>query len=203
MTAGRLATMRLEIPTADQMSPEQSRVLGEVLSGMRKQVPAPVYAWLLNPELARRAQSLGELLRFQTTLAPAESELAILITGVFWMSHYEWTAHKKIALQAGLDREIIDDLAAGRSPRFDSSRMKAIHAYAVALLQTRRVPDELFNIAKGQLGERGLVELVGILGYYSLVAMTLNAFQIGLPECAAIELNDPDFPPPPASDRTQ
>src|SRR3954454_13358822 len=90
---------RLELPTAAAMSPEQKAACAEAVAGPRGRVPAPMIAWLRNPELARRGQRLGELLRYQTTLEPRLSELAILVTARHWTSHYEWTAHKREGLK--------------------------------------------------------------------------------------------------------
>lgn len=184
---------RIEIKTDDQLTPEEAEVVQEVLAGIRTSVPAPVYAWMRNPELARRAQRLGELLRFQTILAPPESELAILVCGAHWMAHYEWSVHKKAALEAGLDPETIADLAAGRDPQLSDERQEIIFRVASTLLRTRRLPDKLYRRGLDLLTERGLVELVGILGYYSLISLTINAFELGLPDHLAPELNDPDF----------
>ena len=184
---------RIAIPTDDELTPAQADVVREVLSGLRAFVPLPVYAWMRNPEFARRAQRLGELLRFETSLAPHESELAILCCGAHWMAHYEWSVHKQIALKAGLDARSVEDLAAGRNPFLRDQREEVIYQVASTLLKTRRLPDALFLRGRDILTERGLVELVGILGYYSLISLTLNTFELGIPEHIAPELNDPDY----------
>ncbi len=150
-------------------------------------------AWLRNPELARRAQKLGELLRFNTTIEPHLSEMAILVCGRHWTSHVEWAAHKAIALKAGLDPRIIDDIAARRTPVFSEKRAQVIYDVASTLLATGRLSDVLYGRAIEVLGERALAELVAILGYYCLAALTLNAFELGLPGGVAPELDDPAF----------
>jgi len=187
---------RIAIPTNEELTPPQAEVVQEVLSGRRTFVPLPVYAWMQNPEFAHRAQRLGELLRFETILATHESELAILICGAHWLSHYEWSVHKQIALKAGLDPRTVIDLAAGREPFLRNDREEAIFQVASTLLKTRRVPDALYRRGRDILSERGLVELVGILGYYTLISLTLNAFELGIPEHVAPELNDPDHADP-------
>lgn len=181
---------RLEMPATDDLTPDQAEVVAEVVAGKRGKVPAPMIAWLRNPELARRGQRLGELLRYETTLEPVLSELAILVCGRHWTSHHEWTAHKKIALAAGLDPSVIDAIAARRQPAFADDRQAMVFAVSSALLATGRMGNDLHARATAMLGERGLVELVAILGYYSLVALTLNAFELGLPENRATELLD-------------
>ncbi len=186
---------RLSLPPEEELTPEQRAACAEAASGVRGRVPAPMTAWIRNPELARRAQKLGELLRYQTTLEPRLSELAILVCARHWTSHYEWTVHKREGLKAGLDPEAVAAIAARREPGLRDAQEKAIHDAASALLATGRLPAALHARATEALGERGLVELIGILGYYSMVALTLNAFEIGLPEAAAPELEDPEVAP--------
>ncbi|MCK8786054.1 carboxymuconolactone decarboxylase family protein [Roseomonas sp. NAR14] len=185
---------RLDLPPEETMTPEQRAARDEAVAGIRGRVPAPMIAWLRNPELARRGQKLGELLRYQTTLEPHLSELAILVCGRHWTSHHEWTAHKREGLKAGIDPAVVADIAARRAPRLEDERAQAVHDVSATLLSTARLPAPLYARAVAALGERGLVELVGILGYYCLVALTLNAFELGLPGSLAPELEDPDFP---------
>lgn len=179
---------RLELPPEGDRTAEQSAVCAEASAGRRGHVPAPVAAWIRNPELARRAQRLGELIRYETTLTPCQSELAILVTARHWTSHMEWTAHKQEALKAGLDPEIIRAIAEHRSPALHNAAERMVYDVAVSLLTTQLVPDALYHDAITVLGERGLVELIAILGYYGFVSMTLNTFEIGLPEAYASEL---------------
>ena len=178
---------RLGLP--DPMTPAQAEVVAEVVSGKRGKVPAPMIAWLQNPELARRGQRLGELLRFDTTLDPVLSELAILICGRHWTSHHEWSAHSRLALAAGLDPETIADIAARKAdPYLRDDREKAVFQIATVLLSQTKIDDALYKLGVAALGEVGMVELVAILGYYCMVALTLNAFEIGLPDSFAPEL---------------
>ncbi|WP_439599169.1 carboxymuconolactone decarboxylase family protein [Falsiroseomonas sp.] len=179
---------RLTLP-ADP-TPEQQEACAEAASGIRGRVPAPMIAWIRNPELARRAQKLGELLRYQTTLEPRLSELAILVCARHWTSHYEWTVHKREGLKAGMDPAVVEAIAARREPRLADDRERAVHDVARTLIGTARLPQALHDQATAVLGERGLVELVALLGYYSMVALTLNAFEIGLPDARAPELGD-------------
>ena len=178
---------RLCLP--ENPTPEQAEVIAEVVSGKRGKVPGPMIGWLPNPELARRAQHLGALLRYDTSLEPTLSELAVLICARHWTSHYEWTAHKRIALEAGLDPRTIDDIAARKpQPYLAGAREVAVYAVASTLLAQTKLDDALYAQGVAVLTERGMVDLVGILGYYSLVALTLNAFELGLPEGHAPEL---------------
>jgi 4-carboxymuconolactone decarboxylase len=185
---------RLEMPPEAAMTAEQVAVCAEAVAGKRGKVPAPMVAWLRNPELARRGQAVGELLRFDTTLGPQLSEMAILVCGRHWTSHHEWTAHKALALKAGLPAEIIQAIAARDTPTLPDGRHQAVYDVSTTLLATGRVPADLYARGITELGERGMVELVGLLGYYCMVSLTLNAFELGLPGNAAPELHDPAFP---------
>ncbi len=181
---------RLSLP--EPPTPEQAEVIAEVVRGKRGRVPGPMIGWLPNPELARRAQHLGAHLRYDTSLEPVLSELAILICGRHWTSHYDWTAHKRIAVEAGLDPRTIADIAARKpEPYLRNPREEAVFDVASTLLTQTRLNDALYAKGLAVLGERGMVDLVGIIGYYSLVALTLNAFELGLPDSYAPELDAP------------
>ena len=187
---------RLEMPQEAAMTPQQAAVCAETVAGRRGKVPAPMVAWLRNPELARRGQKLGELLRFETTLEPHLTELAILVCGRHWTSHHEWTAHKAMGLKAGLNPDVIAAIAARSTPQFENERQRAVYEVSSTLLSSGRVPRALYEFGVVQLGEQGMVELVGVLGYYCFVSLTLNTFELGLPGSIAPELQDPDFQQP-------
>lgn len=174
--------MRIRDIPPDELDDEQTRVLAEASSGKRGRVPAPLRAWIHSPALGDRAQKLGVFLRYDTTLGPRLSELAILVTARRWTAQYEWFAHKREALKAGLEPAIIDAIASRGAPPFEHAADRAVYDYALALHATHEVPQPVHEAAVAALGERGVVELVGLLGYYTLVAMTLNAFGIGVPE---------------------
>jgi 4-carboxymuconolactone decarboxylase len=180
--------MRVRDLRRQEMSELQRAVAAEAMAGKRGRMPAPLRAWLHSPEFGRRAQRLGEFVRYETTLGPRLSELAVLVTARFWTSHYEWFVHKQAALEAGLDPALIDAIADRRPPRFEDPEAQAVYDYAVALHHGHEVPGPVHAAARAALGEQGLVELVGVLGYYTLVAMTLNAFEIGPPDGEPLEL---------------
>ena len=180
--------MRVRDLSLDEMNPAQRRVAEAVAGGKRGRVPPPVRAWLHSPEFGDRAASLGEFLRFDTSLGPVLSELAILVTARAWSAHYEWYAHKREALKAGVDPAVVQAIAARQPPSLPDARAQLVYDYATTLHATRAVPQALHDRAVAELGEKGVVELVGLLGYYTLVSMTLNAFEIGLPEGEASDL---------------
>lgn len=173
----RMTTLALE--TLDD---EQRKAYDEAVGGRRDRMPAPMQAWIRSPEFARRAQHLGEFTRYETQLEPRLSELAILVTARYWNSQYEWHVHAKEALKAGLDAAIVEDIAMRRQPVLVDPAQAVVHAFSLTLHQQRQVPESLYVEAVKVLGERKVVELVGLLGYYTMVSMTLNVFDIGVPE---------------------
>jgi 4-carboxymuconolactone decarboxylase len=172
---------RLEILALNVMNTEQHQVYEETVSGRRGHAPAPLLAWIRNPELARRAQRLGELIRYETTLLPRLSELAILVTARYWTAQYEWLVHKEVALKADVDSSVIEAIANRRLPHFSNQDERAIYHFCSSLHKNHDVPEDIYRSAVSAIGEQGVVELVALLGYYTLVAMTLNTFEIGVP----------------------
>ena len=148
-------------------------------------------AALHNPELADRWQALGALLRYRTSLSPRQSELAILVTARHCRSPFEWFAHRSEAERAGWGAEALDALLAGRRPDGLDETEAAIHQYASELNRSHSVSGSTHAACVRLLGERATVELTALVGYYTMVAMTLNAHEIPLPPGVA-----PAFPLP-------
>ncbi len=170
---------------------EQARVLEAMLAGPRgksgflspeRPVGGPFAPWLRSPGFAHRAQELGAFVRYRTSLDPRLSELAIIVVGAAWRAGYEFAAHAPMAIRAGVSREVVDALACGETPSLEREDERIVHAFARELVENRRVSEERYAAAVELLGEPGTVELVGILGYYTLVCMTLNAFEVPLGE---------------------
>lgn len=166
----------------DSLSPAQARVAEAIVSGPRGRLDGPLAVWLNSAELADRAQQLGAFCRYGTTLEPHVSELLILVMGAYWGAGLEWAIHAPIAREAGIAPSIIDALAAHEQPEFTCPMQLAAFDFASELLAHKRVVDTTYANAIAQFGQRGVVELVGILGYYSLISMTINAFEIPVPE---------------------
>jgi 4-carboxymuconolactone decarboxylase len=180
--------MRLKLLSPDEMSADQKQTYDESIAGKRGAPPAPMMAWLNSPEMARHATRLGGTLRFDTIFPPKLSEIAILVTARHWTSHYEWYAHKRAALKGGMDPKIIDDIRDRRTPQFDDPKARMIYDLSRSLHEGRRVSQPLYDEAVKLLGERGVVEVIGLCGYYTLVSMTLNTFEFELPEGQVSEL---------------
>ena len=175
-------------PPADELSKDQQRVADAITGGLRGEIPGPLHMWLLRPELADRAQCLGEYARYQTCLPAALSEIAILTVARHWDSEFEWHAHKTIALDAGVPEETIESIRNRRGPKWETTEQAIVHEFSKTLLEERRVGDDLFERAIETIGWEGLVDLVGILGYYSLISMTINVFDVPLPDSVTPEL---------------
>lgn len=166
------------------MSPEQREICEETLAGPRSSLPAPLKAWLFRPELARRGQSLGAYARYGTSLPAELSELVILVTARHWMSEYEWHAHEREALRAGIAPEIVDAIETDDTPDFTDKKSACVFALSKELYASRGLAEESYRRGIATLGRDGMIDLVAIAGYYSFVAMTLNVFDIGVPEGA-------------------
>jgi len=180
--------MRLKLPSPDEMSPEQRATYDESIASKRGRPPPPMMAWLNSPEMAKHATRLGAFLRFDTVFEAKLSEIAILVTARHWTSHYEWYAHKRLALKGGMNPGIIDDIRDRRIPKFDDSRGEMIYQVARSLHEGHGLSKRLYDDAIKTLGERGLVEVIGLCGYYTMVSMTLNTFEFELPEGEVSEL---------------
>lgn len=163
------------------LTPDQVRVVDDVRAGKRGTVPANVVAWLASPELARRAAHLGEFVRYETSLLPRQSELAILAVARRWSCAYEWAVHAWEAARAGLPAEVIDAIAEGTAVHLSDPADAAVYAFAVELARTGRTSDDLYARTHTVLGERAVTDLVAVVGYYTLVAFTLNAREVPAP----------------------
>jgi 4-carboxymuconolactone decarboxylase len=174
---------RIPLVTPDQpMTAEQRRVYDAVASGPRGIVQGPLLAALHRPELAEKWQQLGELLRYRTSLPTQLSEVAILVTAQRSRCQLEWHLHEGFAEKAGVPRAVIDEIYAGRRPSAADPEMLAIHDYAAELQERRTVSEATYRRALGYWGVVGVVELTALIGYYTMVAMTLNAHEFPLPE---------------------
>ena len=166
------------------LTPAPQPIYDAILNGPRGIVEGPLRVWLQSPGLADKAQALGAFCRYGTTLPPDLSELAILVTGAFWKSGFEWAVHAPIAAKAGIAPDVIEEIRQGHRPTGLSDKAAAVHDFATELHRNRVVGDETYARAEAALGLQGVVDLVGILGYYTLISMTINAFHVPLPDGA-------------------
>jgi 4-carboxymuconolactone decarboxylase len=173
---------RLRPLEPEKFSPEQKKVHAAIVSGPRGRVVGPMEVWLHNPGLCEHAQALGAYARFGSSLPPRLSELAICTTGAFWKANYEWFAHAPMAIKAGIDPAAIEAIRTGAKPALTKSDEQAVYDFTNEMLSTRRVSNATFERATKEIGETGVIDLVGIIGYYGLVSVTLNAFEIAVPD---------------------
>lgn len=159
-------------------TPDQKAVLDEILSGPRGNLNGPFLGWIHSPELAQHAQRLGAFCRYRTGLPLRLSELAILVTATRWQAQAEWYIHYPIALEAGVPEADAEAIRQGRRPAFADTDDALIHDFASELYDTKRVSDATYTEAVDRFGHQVVINLVGLLGYYALVAMTLNVFDM-------------------------
>jgi 4-carboxymuconolactone decarboxylase len=176
LTGERMATIPL-----DKMSPAQRSVADAIMSGPRKSIGGPFNAWLRSPELADRLQKIGEYIRFSTSLDKRVNEMAILMTAQAWGSQYEWYAHAPLALKAGLDPAIVAAIGAGRRPDKMKDDEAIVWEFTTQLRRDHGVDDTIYAKALEKFGEQGIVDLIGVNGYYDTVSMTLNVARVAPP----------------------
>jgi 4-carboxymuconolactone decarboxylase len=182
---------RIPLPAPEEMSEAQRRVYERVIAGPRGRLVGPLRAALHNPELADRWQAFGALLRYGTSLPARVSELAIVVTARRWNSQIEWHIHAKAAAAAGIAPAVLDAIQARRAPAFDSEADALVYEYARQLHETGQVERALHARAVQAWGVAGVVELTAVIGYYTLVSMTLNAHEIPMPDGAPEPLDVP------------
>jgi 4-carboxymuconolactone decarboxylase len=168
------------LPTLDEtaLTPDQQRVRDEIVSGPRGRVAGPLRVWLQSPGLAAKAQALGQYARYDSVLPPHLSELAILVTARYWSSGFEWSHHAPIAQKAGVPEQAITAISRAQKFVFDDVEMQAVFDFAVELHVHKRVSDDTYAVAQQALGTQACVDLVGVCGYYTLISMTINVFDV-------------------------
>jgi 4-carboxymuconolactone decarboxylase len=169
------------IPTA-RMTKAQREAAAEIAAGPRGGVIGPFVPALRSPELMSRLQRLGEYLRYGNVLGPRLTELAILLTARSWTQQIEWALHVDAATQHGVPRRVIDAIAAGRRPGRLGAKERVVYDFFVELKHSRSVSDETYGRAVAALGEAGVIDLIGVIGYYSTLAMILNVARTPLPD---------------------
>jgi 4-carboxymuconolactone decarboxylase len=164
------------------MSEAQREAYRGIVSGPRGGARGPFNALLRSPELADAAQKVGAYIRFKTSLPQKLNELAILVTARYWTAQFEWYAHAQLAQKAGLAVDVISELSRGERPRNLSKEETAIYNFATELHEKKEVSDAAFAAVKDLFGEKGIIDLVGACGYYTLVSMILNVERHPLPD---------------------
>lgn len=185
-------TRRFKLIPLDQLTPEQQALTDAIKSGPRAKLASsgaskpgplggPFNVWLRSPGIGNLVQQLGEEIRFRSSLAGKLNELAILVTARNWTSQYEWVAHHKLALEGGLDPKIAEDIAQGRHPSGMDEDETLVYEFSSELQQTQGVSDAMYARAVARFGERGVVDLISVNGFYVLVSMCLNVDRTPVP----------------------
>jgi 4-carboxymuconolactone decarboxylase len=184
----KLRGNRFKPLTNDQLTPEQKTMVENLLAGERGGLNGPFNVLLRSPDMGDAAQKLGAQLRFHSVLPGKLRELAIIITARYWKAEYEWYAHRRYALQEGISSATAAAIAAGKRPSSLQPDEAMVYNFCTEFLNTKQVSDPTFKAALDKLGERGIVELTGLVGYYNFVSMILNLDRYPMPDGVKPEL---------------
>jgi 4-carboxymuconolactone decarboxylase len=172
----------------EEMTPAQKTMIDHLLAGERTGVGGPFNVLLRSPEMGDIAQQFGAAGRFHSALSAQVRETVIILTARFWMAQYEWSAHKKLALEAGVSPAIVDAIANGKRPPSLEPELGTAYNFMTELLKTRQVSDSIFAATKEKFGERGIVDMIGLAGWYTTVSLALNTDRYPLAPGAQPEL---------------
>lgn len=189
-----VAQTRMPELKPDQLNADQKAMYDALMAGPRNSVEGPFNAWMRSPDLGNRLQKVGEYLRFNTSLPHNLNEFAILITAVEWKSGFEWYAHYPLAIKAGLEPAVAKDLQEGRRPAGMTADETVVYDFSTQLQRQKQVSNAAYAAAVKRFGEQGVVDLVGLLGYYNVVSMTLNVAEVQPPADAPKTLEPPKMP---------
>jgi 4-carboxymuconolactone decarboxylase len=167
---------------AERMTPAQREVAEELTAGRRGAVYGPFVPALRSPELTRRLQKVGEYLRYEPQIPPRLREMAILLVAREWTQDFEWDVHAPLAEREGLSRDVIDAIADGRRPAAAGEEEALVYDFFVELQRSRAISDPTYARSVEALGEQGVVDLVGLIGYYATLAMIMNVARTPLPD---------------------
>jgi len=188
----RQPSQRLPALSMSSLTLEQQAIVDAINAGPRGRFSneGPFAIFLHAPAFGMLAQQLGGHVRFKTSVPPRLSELAILCTGRYWKAQFEWFAHARIALKQGVSEATIRDIHAGRAPKSAPHDEKAIYGFVTELYARRRVSNATYARVHKLLGDAGMVELTGILGYYAMISMILNVFHMPVPQGVPAPFNE-------------
>jgi 4-carboxymuconolactone decarboxylase len=164
-----------------QQTEAQKQAIAEFTAARKTGISGPFVPLLRSPEVMNRARAMGDYLRFNSVLPPRLSEFAILITARYWTQNYEWDAHSQLALQGGLSADIIKAIADGRRPDKMAADEEVLYTFCDELHRNQSISDATYARAVSTFGEQGVIDIVGISGYYTLLAMVLNTARTAVP----------------------
>jgi 4-carboxymuconolactone decarboxylase len=177
-----VAPERMPVIPADKMTAEQKKAAAAIAAGPRGDVKGPFVSLLRSPQLMDRVQRVGEYIRFRCPLDKRINELAAAITARHWTQQFEWWAHSRQALEAGLKPAIAEAIAEGRRPAGMAEDEEIVYDFLTELLVNKGVCDVTYERALRKFGEAGLIDVIAVSGYYGLLAMVMNTTRTAVPE---------------------
>jgi 4-carboxymuconolactone decarboxylase len=180
-----VAQDRMPPIAADELTDAQRKAIDEFRAARSADISGPFVPLLRSPEVLSRARALSDYLRFRSALPPRLSEFVILITARAWTQNYEWNAHAPLARQAGVSATVINAMADGRRPEGMTEDEDILFTFCDELRRTQSVSDPTYARAVARFGERGVIDTIGLMGYYTMIAMVLNTARTPLPAGAA------------------
>ena len=169
---------------ADKLTDAQKKAIEEFKAARSVDISGPFVAMLRSPEVMNRARAMGDYLRFRSSLPPRLSEFVILLTARRWTQQYEWNAHAPLAVKGGLNADIVKAVAEGRRPEKLAEDEEIVYLLFDEIQRTQSVSDGTYARAVGKIGEQGVIDVMGITGYYTMLAMVMNTARTPLPEGA-------------------
>ena len=176
-TVAARAEERLPTIPPAHYTEEQKQAAADFELARKVPVFGPFEPLMYSPQVMSQARAMGDYLRYKSAIGNTLSELVILLTAREWMQDYEWSVHYPIALKAGIRKEVADDIAVGRRPTAMSPDEETVFDFCSELLRNKQVSDATFERAKSRLGLKGVVDMTGLVGYYTFLAMQLNVAQ--------------------------
>jgi 4-carboxymuconolactone decarboxylase len=170
---------------ADKLSDAQKKAAEAFAQGRGYAIRGPFVPLIRSPEVMLRAKAMGDYLRFQSSLGPRLNEMVILVTAREWTQQYEWHAHAEIARKEGLRGDIVEAISDGRRPAGMAEDEDTAYDMATEILRLKRVSDATYRRAVAKFGEQGVIDLLGVVGYYNFLAIVMNATRTALPENVA------------------
>jgi 4-carboxymuconolactone decarboxylase len=165
-----------------KLTDAQKKAAEAFAEGRGYAIRGPFVPLIRSPEVMLRAKAMGDYLRFSSSLGPRLNEMVILITAREWTQQYEWHAHAAIALKEGLRGDIVEAIADGRRPAGMAEDEDIAFDMATQILRLKRVSDATYRRAVAKFGEQGVIDLLGVIGYYNFLAIVMNATRTALPE---------------------
>lgn len=166
---------------ADRMTDAQRKAAAEFAANRKQEVFGPFAVMLRSPEVMLRAMAMGDYMRYRTVLPPRLNEFVIILTARHWTQQYEWNAHYRAALNAGLDPEIVKAVAEGRRPDRMSEEEQIVHDFCAELFHNQSVSDAMYARAVAKFGEQGVIDMVGVAGYYTFLSFVMNTARTAPP----------------------